>query len=81
MESTGGNFGSVYVGVMGFMLLCGLIPVFLATLIAGTTMKIKGHQNNKRGLRIAGNILLIAAAVVVLVFAGYCGWGYYMLHR
>lgn len=81
MEQTGGNFGNVYVGVMGFMLLCSLIPIFLATSIAGTIMKIKGHKNSKRGLRIAGNILLIAAVAVVLVFGAYCGWGYYMLHR
>ena len=75
MEQTG-NFGNIYIGVMGVCLLYGLTPAFLATLIAGTIMKIKGHRNNKRGLKIAGNILLIVMCLILLVFAGYFAWAY-----
>ncbi|MBO7425166.1 MAG: hypothetical protein J6U23_05765 [Clostridiales bacterium] len=80
MEPSGGNFGNIYVFGMGTILLWALIPTFLECLIAGLIMKIKGHQKKKRGLRIAGNIFLVVAGVVVLVFAAYCVWGYFVLH-
>ncbi len=80
MEQTG-NFGNIYIGVMGVCLLYGLTPAFLATLIAGTIMKIKGHRNNKRGLKIAGNILLIVMCLILLVFAGYFAWAYFTVQK
>lgn len=81
MEQTGGNFGAIYIFSGGALLLWAFIPVFLETLIAGTVLKINGHKKKKRGLRIAGNILLIVSGLIVLAFICYVAYGAWVLNK